>query len=659
MAYTITTTNGTTIGSIADGTVDNTVTSLTLIGKNYAGYGIFLNENFVELLENFSNGIAPANPLNGQLWFDSTNRVIKLYDSVSTTWKALAATMTSSVQPPSPITGDLWWDTVNNQLKAYSGTIWVVVGPTYTASSGLNGAIVETVIDVSGASHAIIKFYVQSLVIAIVSKDLAFTPQTSISGYTTINPGITLISSSTVVGAAFNGQVTNSLAVGGIIASQLLRSDVSGVINGTLSINNNNGLTIGGSNNFNISVNPSTSIVNFTNTVTNADVDFFVAPSGVNTRALVLSGTTGQVILPVALVSTSTSTGALVVTGGVGIGGALNIGGLTTINIGVDSTSTTTGALVVTGGIGVSGNITARTLYAPNIFGNIVGSTGNLTTITSQSINCGNIYAGFIYGTILGNLATTVTSVGTLANLNVTGPVQFGGQIFANAGISSTTTTTGTITVIGGVGVTGNINAGGNIAGGNITTTGLYAKTIQSTSSPANIGSPTTGFNYLYVNNILPMSSNVGNIGSPTTYFNTVYATATTALYADLAERFFADAEYAAGTVVEIGGINEITVSTTDLSDSVLGVISTNPAYTMNNAAGGNDTHPVVALIGRVPVKAVGLINKGDRLVSAGNGCARTGLASEITPFNVIGRALVAKTSVEEQLILAIVKAIS
>ena len=367
MAYTITTTNGTTIGSIADGTVDNTVTSLTLIGKNYAGYGIFLNENFVELLENFSNGIAPANPLNGQLWFDSTNRVIKLYDSVSTTWKALAATMTSSVQPPSPITGDLWWDTVNNQLKAYSGTIWVVVGPTYTASSGLNGAIVETVIDVSGASHAIIKFYVQSLVIAIVSKDLAFTPQTSISGYTTINPGITLISSSTVVGAAFNGQVTNSLAVGGIIASQLLRSDVSGVINGTLSINNNNGLTIGGSNNFNISVNPSTSIVNFTNTVTNADVDFFVAPSGVNTRALVLSGTTGQVILPVALVSTSTSTGALVVTGGVGIGGALNVGGLTTINIGVDSTSTTTGALVVTGGIGVSGNITARTLYAKTI----------------------------------------------------------------------------------------------------------------------------------------------------------------------------------------------------------------------------------------------------------------------------------------------------
>lgn len=548
MAYTITTTNGTTIGSIADGTVNNTVTSLTLIGKNYAGYGIFLNENFVELLENFSNGIAPANPLNGQLWFDSTNRVIKLYDSVSTTWKALAATMTSSVQPPSPITGDLWWDTVNNQLKAYSGTIWVVVGPTYTASSGLNGAIIETVIDVSGASHAIIKFYVQSLVIAIVSKDLAFTPQTSISGYTTINPGITLISSSTVVGAAFNGQVTNSLAVGGIIASQLLRSDVSGVINGTLSINNNNGLTIGGGNNFNISVNPSTSIVNFTNTVTNADVDFFVAPSGVNTRALVLSGTTGKVILPVALVSTSTSTGALVVTGGVGIGGALNVGGLTTINIGVDSTSTTTGALVVTGGIGVSGNIT---------------------------------------------------------------------------------------------------------------TTGLYAKTIQSTSSTANIGSPTTGFNYLYVNNILPMTSNVGDIGSQTAYFNTVYATATSALYADLAERFFADAEYAAGTVVEIGGINEITVSTTDLSDSVLGVISTNPAYTMNNAAGGNDTHPVVALIGRVPVKAVGLINKGDRLVSAGNGCARTGLASEITPFNVIGRALVAKTSVEEQLILAIVKAIS
>jgi hypothetical protein len=147
----------------------------------------------------------------------------------------------------------------------------------------------------------------------------------------------------------------------------------------------------------------------------------------------------------------------------------------------------------------------------------------------------------------------------------------------------------------------------------------------------------------------------VGNIGSSSNYFNQVFATATTALYADVAERFAADEVLAPGTVVELGGTQEITRSQTDLSDNVFGVISTRPAYTMNGGAGDDDTHPKVAMTGRVPVLVTGVVKKGDRLVSAGNGIARAARTGEATAFNTIGRSLVDKTTLESGTIEAIV----
>ena len=113
--------------------------------------------------------------------------------------------------------------------------------------------------------------------------------------------------------------------------------------------------------------------------------------------------------------------------------------------------------------------------------------------------------------------------------------------------------------------------------------------------------------------------------------------------YADLAERFEADTSYTAGTVVALGGAAEITAETEELSENVLGVISTKAAYLMNAAAGSDETHPAVAVSGRVPVRVIGKVKKGDRLVSAGFGLARAAKDSEATPFNVIGRALESK----------------
>ena len=127
---------------------------------------------------------------------------------------------------------------------------------------------------------------------------------------------------------------------------------------------------------------------------------------------------------------------------------------------------------------------------------------------------------------------------------------------------------------------------------------------------------------------------------------NVLHATSTTALYADVAERFEADAPMTEGAVVTVGGSAEITETTSDLSDAVFGVVSTAPAYAMNAGAGNNESHPFVAMTGRTPVRVIGAVTKGQRLVSSSTkGCARAVAQGEsITPFHVIGRALETST---------------
>jgi hypothetical protein len=127
---------------------------------------------------------------------------------------------------------------------------------------------------------------------------------------------------------------------------------------------------------------------------------------------------------------------------------------------------------------------------------------------------------------------------------------------------------------------------------------------------------------------------------------NVVHAVSTSAQYADVAERFEADAPMTAGAVVEVGGTAEITETTSDLSENVFGVISDMPAYAMNAAAGNNESHPYVAMTGRTPVRVTGAVTKGQRLVTSSvKGCARAAQPGEsISPFHVIGRALESNT---------------
>jgi hypothetical protein len=164
-----------------------------------------------------------------------------------------------------------------------------------------------------------------------------------------------------------------------------------------------------------------------------------------------------------------------------------------------------------------------------------------------------------------------------------------------------------------------------------------------------------------FAGNILTSGTSQFNIGSTGNKFANVYATylvgtSVQSQYADLAERFEADAHYIPGTVVSLGGIKEITASIDELTEDVFGVISTRAGFLMNGDAGGDSTHPAVAVNGRVPVRVIGTVKKGDRLVSAGAGLARAASRKEITAFNVIGRSLENKITADEGVIEAIVK---
>ena len=598
MAYTINLTDGNVFATISDGTI-NTASSMTLVGKNYAGYGELLDENFIQLLENFSSASSGGNPtsgklaspLTGQLWWDKTSSLLKVYNG--TIWKTISAATASATQPTSNVTGDLWYDTVNQQLKVWSGAAFIVVGPAFSSSEGTSGAIPETVNDSGATPHFITSLYVNNVRVAIVSKDANFTPAAPLnSTFPTIYNGITLWNSGTPV---FGGTVTNAALLDNLDSTDFMRATANTATTGTVKVLNNLGLSVGTANVFN---------VNTTSTDANIKSD--------------ISG--GNLVIQANVAGTTYA-----VASALGASGTFAVSNALTVGTTISSTGNITGANLVTGGI-----VTAT--------GNITG--GNIVTAGQANVNritvSGNVNAGNLRTDGLVSAAGNITSAANVAGQFFIGN---GSQLTGlSLGVSVTKFVNGTTE--GNVGVSGgninfNVNSVANVAvitDSGVIVTGLTAPSIEKSGSNA-----------------------VGNIGSSSNYFNRVFATATTALYADVAERFAADEVMEPGTVVELGGTKEITRATSELSEQVFGVISTNPAFTMNGGAGEDDTHPAVAMTGRVPVKVVGYVNKGDRLVSAGQGIARAAQPGEATAFNVIGRSLVDKRTPESGTIEAIV----
>jgi hypothetical protein len=591
MAYSIILTDGSLFATVADGTV-NQASSMTLVGKNYAGYGQFLDTNFMRLLENGANNSAPAAPITGQLWWDKTNGLLKVYNG--SIFKTISAATSSAVAPSNNVQGDLWFDTVNQQLKVWTGSQFIVVGPAFSSSQGTSGALPETITDSLGATKQITSLYVDNVRVGVVSNSAAFVPQVSLqSAFPNIYPGITL--SSTVSGARYEGTANNSTYFNNLTSTQFLRSDANTSATGTVSVVNNAGIFVGTSNALNLSQSASNAVVSAT--LSNAN--------------LVLVANVGGTPQAVATV--------------VGSNGVFAIGNAATVGTTLSVTGNITG-----GNVNTNNSVSAA--------GNITGSNIIATTLLQTSVlsTTGNIQAANVRTTGLVSASGNITAAGNIIGNFILGN---GSQLTGiSAAVSVSKIENGISEVqIGASGGNANISIGG------ISNVAVFT---QSTAIFAGITVPSidkSGANA------------VGNIGSASNYFNRVFATATTALYADVAERFAADEYLEPGTVVELGGSAEITRARDPLSDTVFGVISTRAAYLMNGGAGDDDTHPPVAMTGRVPVKVVGRINKGDRLVSAGDGIARAATKEEVTAFNVIGRALVAKPTDDVGIIEAIV----
>jgi len=288
MSYTINLTDGTIFAVVADGTI-NSDSSQTLVGKNYAGYGEFLDENFIRLLENAANTTAPGAPLTGQLWYDKTNNVMKVYNG--TTFKVISAATASSSQPSSNIAGDLWFDTTNDQLKVYNGTAFITIGPAFTSGEGTSGAIVTTITDNVASDHVVVQMFVNNVIVSIFSKDATFTPASAIAGFATIGPGLNM--STTVTNAVFNGTATNADTLDTLNSTSFMRADAATSNNTSISILSDTGLFVGADSDAKLSV--SGTNVTLSNQSQDGDTIFTVNDGGVTTTVVSIDGATATV----------------------------------------------------------------------------------------------------------------------------------------------------------------------------------------------------------------------------------------------------------------------------------------------------------------------------------------------------------------------------
>jgi hypothetical protein len=309
-------------------------------------------------------------------------------------------------------------------------------------------------------------------------------------------------------------------------------------------------------------------------------------------------------------------------------------------------TSTASGGNTTFGAINVTGNASANNFTATNDVTANAMTMGYLTvsanaTIADAAVTTANI----------GTLQTTAITTGSAVTPGtLTGVWTVTGNTGANA--SALIFNTGGIA----------INNSGNLYGIR-TDKYMYANgdpiSFAGTYSNANVQAflPTYNGNILTVQTqatVLTTGANT-TAGAITGNWTLTAGSRLAATYADLAERFSADDIYLPGTVVELGGEAEITAVKYELSEDVFGVVSDNMAFLMNNGAGNNETHPAVAMTGRVRVKTLGTVRKGQRLVSAGEGHARAAEEGEATAFNVIGRALEDKTTSDFGTVEAIV----
>jgi len=679
MAYLINRYDGTELVVLEDGTLD-TSTSLGLVGRNYTGYGEVQNENFVHILENFANSSPPSRPISGQIWYDTSNKTLNVYDG--TVWAPVGSASFSDTEPEG-YDGYLWYKNTTEQLFVYDTGVWKLIGPEAVEGFGLTKIRSRGVLDTSGVNHAILELSVDDLVIAIASKD-TFTPGSSnlLPGFPTITGGFNVTNYRNFVGNLLgNASSANKLEPG---------RNINGVF-----FNGENNITIKASTTANLVAGEYLSGNNFDGSTT---ITWTVDATPSNQIGKVVARDSAGDF------SAGTITADLIGN----VAGDITSNGVSTFN-----------TVIATEFVGatLSGNAFSATRLSSShsINGVVFDGTQDITVPAAANTLTGTSLASNI-------LSSALTTLGTLSYINVSdsGSINIGNpggtaplKIYLDSTVPTIRSTTGTLNFdLGSSGPDISfINAATALLQGAENTTALVPS-----GSPINIGTNTSGFNKIYAtsyygselrasalypttggatitaNGNFVVSGNFTVQGTTTTVSSTqveiadktitlangsnnnadangagifiagsnasfVYATsgdkwvankdidvgansfigtATSARYADLAENYLADNIYEAGTVLEFGGDQEVTLAANE-TRKIAGVVSSNPAYLMNSMLQGQTVVPL-ALQGRVFCKVTGKICKGDMLVSAGLGQAKSAQDPKIG--SVIGKAL-------------------
>lgn len=583
MAYIINRFSGQYLVVLEDGTLD-TSTSIGLLGRNYTGYGEVQNENFLHLLENFANDAPPSRPLSGQTWYNTSTNLLNIYSDSG--WAPVGSAIISSSEPTG-FNGSLWYNTSTDQLSVYQNNVWNTIGPEAVAGFDPTQFKARSVLDTLGVNHAILELLVDGHTIAVCSNnDFILSDSNPIVGFSEITTGI-------------NTNPSNSL-IGNLIGNADTASRLSP------------GKTINGV--------------------------FFDGQNDIQIK--------------------SSTTNAL--TCGTHLTGS-NFNGSAATTWSVDaSTSNTVGKIVVRDS---AGDFAAGTITA-DLIGNVTGNVSALTGTSSFNI----IQANQIIGAALSGNANTANRLATSREINgvsfdgsqnITVPVDgidISGSTLANNVITSSLTSLGTLNSLD-VSSTGHITIGGpslTTANMSIIVDGVTPTITGNTGSiKINIldsTQPGGKTNFSFINStvslvaggvaapaFIPDSANNTNLGISTRKWNAVHANLYYGTAADLAENYVADAEYLPGTVLEFGGEFEVTIAE-HATNKLAGVVTTNPAYLMNSECVGEFVTGI-ALQGRVPCRVQGKISKGDMLISAGNGAAKSA-GSLLSIGTVIGKAL-------------------
>jgi len=586
MPYIINKYNGSELVVLQDGTLD-TSTSIGLLGRNYVGYGEVQNENFLFLLENFAGTNPPARALEGQTWYDSVNNRLNTYDG--TNWTPVGAATASENAPSGPTEGALWYKISTKQLYVYSNISgWILVGPEGVSGFGETRIKAAILRDTGSVNHAVLLVLVNDEVLSIHSADtFTINALDAITGFNELQKGVTLSTNTVLAGNVLGNSTTAT------------RLQTGRFINGAYFDGNN-------------------------------DITITSNTSAILTRGTYLTG--------------SNFNGSAAATWEVDASSTNTIGKI----VARDSTGSFAGGTITAdqfigpliGNVtAISGTSTFYSLVANNIQGfTFSGLAAQASTLTpgraingvqfngSQDITV-TASAGTLSGATLasGIVNSSLTSVGTLTGVEVTdagATIGDAGEIhlFINGNAP-------TLAITNGLGFAITIN--------DAFQTGDEAsfEFISSSVALANGGTSDPTF--------IGDANSKCNIGLPGRTFGNVYAdifngVATSAQYADLAENYVADVEYAPGIVLEFGGEFEVTLAQ-DGTNRVAGVVTTNPAYLMNSNCQGTYV-AAVALQGRTPCKVRGRVRKGDMLISGGNGFARTAQIPEMG--TVIGKAL-------------------